>query len=58
MSRFKSKRMEQTQVVQESDKVYPSGPPAKLPNLDENPNEKPGIFTGDTIGRIKVNIIH
>ena len=50
--------MEQTQVVQESDKVYPSGPPAKLPNLDENPNEKPGIFTGDTIGRIKVNSIH
>ena len=46
--------MEQTQIVQESDKVYPSGPPTELPDLDGDPKEKPKIFTGDTVGRIKV----
>ena len=57
VSRFRSKKMETTltQIVQESDEKYPTCPLPGLPNLDGNGSEKPDIFTGDSLGRIKVS---
>ena len=57
VSKFKSKKMEQTQVIQESDENYPTGPPPDLPDIyNEDPKSKPDIFTGDSVGRIKVGL--
>ena len=55
VSRFRSKKMETslTQVVQESDEQYPTGPLPGLPDLDRDDLEKPDIFAGDPISRIK-----
>jgi len=51
--------MEHTQVIQESAETYPTDPPLDLPRLEtEYPASRPDLFTGDTVGRIKVSFLN